>query len=130
LEVEKLTEFKINHLPPSTLSFIGDAVFCLFVRTRLVGKFDYKSGELTKRASQIVSAVSQSKMLTRIDAYLSEDEREIVKRCKNAYSRTMAKNASVSEYHRASGLEGLVGWLYLTGEEERLVEVMEQCLGE
>jgi len=128
--MEKLSEFKINHLPPSTLSFVGDAVFCLFIRTRLAGQFDYKSGELTKRASQVVSAVSQSKMLIRIEEDLSEDEKQIVKRCKNAYTKTVAKNATISEYHRASGLEGLIGWLYLRGEEERLKEVMEECLKE
>jgi len=126
--MEKLTEFKINHLPPSTLSFVGDAVFCLFARTRLIAKYDYKSGELTRRASQIVSAVSQSKMLLRIEDVLSEDESGIVKRCKNAYSKTVAKNASLSEYHRASGLEGLIGYLYLIGDECRLKEILNLCM--
>ena len=126
--MEKLSEFRINHLPPSTLSFIGDAVFSLFVRTRLIHKYDYKSGELTKRAASIVSAVAQSKMLIKLEGSLNEEEADVVKRCKNAYSKTMAKNASASEYHRASGLEGLVGYLYLTGNEDRLREILEECL--
>ncbi|MCL2556293.1 MAG: Mini-ribonuclease 3 [Firmicutes bacterium] len=128
--IEKLTEFKINHLPPSTLSFVGDAVFSLFVRTKLVNKYDYKSGELTKKAASLVSAVSQSKMLIRLDSILTEEEKDIVKRCKNAYSKTVAKNASISEYHRASGLEGLIGWLYLTEDEIRLKKILEFCIGD
>jgi len=125
-----MTECKINHLSPSTLSFLGDAVFCLFVRTRLVDRYDYKSGELTKRASQIVSAVSQSRMLKKIEEVLTDEESDIVKRCKNAYSKTVAKNASIGEYHRASGLEGLIGWLYLTEQEDRLKQILDNCLGE
>ena len=123
-----LDKEKLNSLSASALSFVGDAVFSLFVRERLCAVYDYKSGELTKKAAFIVSACNQSAILGRIEGLLTEEELAVVRRCRNAYSKTGAKNASAAEYHRASGLEGLLGYLHLAGESERLGIVLGECV--
>jgi len=67
-------------------------------------------------------------ILGRIEGMLTEEESDVVRRCRNAYSKTGAKNASAAEYHRASGLEGLLGYLHLAGEHKRLQTVLEECV--
>ncbi|MCL2675281.1 MAG: Mini-ribonuclease 3 [Firmicutes bacterium] len=113
-------------LSPLTLAFVGDAVFTLFIRERLA-LLDLLPAQLTKKAAVLVSAVSQSELLAKLDGFLTEDERDIVRRCRNAHTRSRAKNAGVGEYRRATGLEGLIGHLYLS-KDVRLGEVLDKCL--
>lgn len=115
---------KANQLPATALAFVGDAVFTLYVRYHLAALHDFKTGELTRRAAKTVSAVFQSKILDFIEPELTESELSIVKRCRNAHTNNSAKNASAREYHRATGLEGLLGYLYLTGSNVRLDEIL------
>lgn len=119
---------RINALSPITLAYIGDAVFSLYVRTVMVESADYRSGELNRKVNACVKAVSQSAMLEVIAPELSEEEKEIVRRGRNAHTPAKAKNAGLMEYKRATALEALFGWLYLSGEHERLRYLEALCV--
>lgn len=111
---------------PVVLAFVGDAVYTLLVRERLALSLKYKTGELDRRTAQIVSAHGQSEVLNKILPLMTEEEEEIFKRGRNAKKPTKSKNASVGEYVRSTGFEALLGYLYLTGQMERLEELFFQ----
>ena len=108
----------------TSLSFVGDAVHTLAVRQRLMENRDAKTGLLHRLASKEVNAEAQSHALKRIENVLTEDETDVYKRCRNARQTTMAKHASAVDYKIASGLEGLIGFLYLSGQSERIAELL------
>lgn len=112
-----------------TLAFLGDAVFTLFVREKLVTGHDCKSGRLHKMASDYVCAASQARMLEGITPVLTEEEKEVARRCRNCHNPSHAKNAALSDYKKATALEGVLGFLRLTGQNERLNELMNKCTG-
>lgn len=116
-----------TQLSPVALAFLGDAVFSLYIRQRLVEQHDYKSGMLTKLSSGFVKAVSQSEMLVSLLPRLSDAEREIVRRGRNVHTANKAKNADLSDYKRATALEALLGYLYITEKFDRLKEIMDFC---
>lgn len=120
---EPVAKERARQLNPVVLAFVGDAVYTLCVRQRLALGFGYKTGELNKRASQIVSAHGQSSAAERILPLLREDEEEIYRRGRNAKKPTKSKHATSAEYSRSTGLEALLGYLYLTGQTERLTEL-------
>lgn len=103
-----------------TLAFIGDAVHSLYVRKNLVFEKDEKGAVLNKKASDIVRASAQADFIDKILPILNEEEVEVYKRARNTKKGTRAKNATVGEYNKATGFEALVGFLYLTGQNERL----------
>ena len=113
-------EEKILSLSGVTLAFVGDAVYSLYVREKLAYESTAKSGELNKMASQIVCAKAQANRIDEIFDELTEDEKAVFLKARNAKKGTKAKNASVGEYNKATGFEALVGYLYLTGKYERL----------
>ncbi len=125
--MKKLTVAKASAISPISLAFVGDAVFSLYVRERLTLEHDLKSGELTKLCSRYVNAAAQSKMFTEIFPSLNEEEAAAAKRARNARTGSKAKNAGICDYHRATGLEGLFGWLYLSGQADRLNELQDRC---
>ena len=108
---------------PVVLAFVGDAAYTLFVRERLALALKYKTGELDRLTAEIVSAHGQSEALEKILPLLTEEEEEIFKRGRNAKKPTKSKNASVGEYVRSTGFEALLGFLYLTGQTERIEEL-------
>lgn len=120
---EPVAKERARQLNPVVLAFVGDAVYTLCVRQRLALGFGYKTGELNKRASQIVSAHGQSSAAERILPLLHEDEEEIYRRGRNAKKPTKSKHATSAEYSRSTGIEALLGYLYLTGQTERLTEL-------
>ena len=109
---------------PVVLAFVGDAVYTLLVRRQLALSSECKTGELNKRASAIVSAHGQSGALERVLPLLTEEEEEIFRRGRNAKKPTTSKNATVAEYVRSTGLEALIGYLYLTGQIGRICELL------
>lgn len=119
-----ISEDKARNISPVTLAFVGDAVYSLYVRERLVLSTDYGTGELQKRASLSVSAHGQSEYLEKILPLFTEDETEIYKRGRNAKKATKSKNASVAEYNRSTGFEAVLGYLYLTGRYKRIEELL------
>lgn len=113
---------------PLVLAYMGDAVFEVFVREMLVRKANVQVNKLHKRASSIVKAEAQARMIAAIKDELTEKEKSIYKRGRNAKSHTTAKNASVSDYRKATGFEALMGYLYLNGENKRMTELMEKAV--
>lgn len=117
---DKLSKKSARLLSPITLAFVGDAVYTLFVREKLVFESDRAGGELNKRTSAVVKATAQAEFVRKIMPLLTEEEVDIFKRARNTKKNTRAKNASVSEYNASTGFEALIGYLYLTGEVDRL----------
>ena len=116
----KLSKASARQLSPITLAFVGDAVYTLFVREKIVFENDLKGAELNKRTSAVVKATAQAEFVKKIMPLLTEEEVDIFKRARNAKKGTRAKSASVSEYNASTGFEALVGYLYLIGEMDRL----------
>lgn len=114
---------RVKQMNPVVLAFVGDAAYTLYVRRRLALSSGCKTGELNALATAKVSAHGQSEALARILPLLTEEEEEIFRRGRNAKKPTKSKNASVAEYVRSTGFEALLGYLYLTGQEERIEEL-------
>ena len=112
-------------LSPVTLAFVGDAVYSLYVREKLVLSADYPAGTLQKLTSQQVSAHGQSELIERIFPLFTEEEADVYKRGRNAKKPTKSKNASVAEYNRSTGLEAVFGYLYLTGQYDRISQLLD-----
>ncbi len=117
---EKMDKQRAMCLNPVVLAFVGDAVYSLYVREKLTFNKDCKTGELNKLAVSEVRATAQAEFYKSIENLLTEEEAAIFKRARNAKKATKAKSASVAEYNVSTGLEAVFGFLYLTGEEERL----------
>ena len=109
---------------PIVLAFVGDAVYTLFVRQTLTLNSDAKAGDLHKKASKTVSAVAQSKLAMEIFPLFTEEERDVFLRARNAHTHSSAKNADLADYKKASGLEAVLGYLYLTGQNDRLYQFL------
>lgn len=107
-----------NLLSPSVLAFVGDAVYGLMVRTALA-EVNRPSGELHKLSVKLVNATAQAEAFKLIEAELSEKELSVFKRGRNFKTGNTPKNSSGGDYHTATGLESLFGWLYLSNENER-----------
>lgn len=120
-----ISEQKAKNLSPVTLAFVGDAVYSLYIREKLVLSTDFNTGELQKRTSSSVSAHGQSELLEKIQPKFTEEENDIFKRGRNAKKSTRSKNASVLEYNRSTGFEAVLGYLYLTGQYQRIAELLE-----
>ena len=113
-----------------TLAYIGDAVFELLVRTHILSQGNRPVNKMSRMAIEIVRAENQAKLYHKLLDALDEDELAVLKRGRNAKSHSHAKNASISEYRHATGVETLFGYLYMTGNSERIMELFEICLGE
>lgn len=121
---------KPQELHPLELAYIGDAVYELYVRTHLIKSGVIRPNNLQKAAIDYVSAVSQARRGRRLESILTEEEMDVLRRGRNAKSGHVPKNASVGEYRYSTGLEALIGYLYLTGQEERLNSIIEILLKE
>ncbi len=117
---DKLDEKTARLLSPVTLAFIGDAVYSLYVREKLVFIKDDKGATLNKKTADVVRASAQADFIEKIFHLLTEEEINVYKRARNTKKGTRAKNASVAEYNKATGFEALIGYLYLTGNIARL----------
>jgi len=110
---------------PLALAYIGDTVYDLFIRTKVIAKGNRHVTEMHKESVSFVRAHSQSVSAYALEDVLTEDEMRVLKWGRNAKSNTTPKNADVTEYRMATGFETLVGYLYLSGEDERLAYLME-----
>ena len=118
----------LRNYSPLTLAFLGDCVFDLLIRTVIVERGNRAPECLHKKKSEVVKAGTQSKMAEVLLDRLSEEELAVFKRGRNAKSYSVAKNASVSDYRRATGLEALLGYLYLQDREDRIIELVKLAL--
>ncbi len=120
--------FKNINADPKTLNslalaFIGDTIFDLLTRGMILSEGNAPVNVMHKKAKSIVNATSQSKMYSAIENILTEEELAVMKRGRNAKSHTSAKNQSIVDYRRATGIEALFGYLYLNGEYNRIEEL-------
>ena len=114
-----------NLLSPSVLAFVGDAVYGLYVRTALADT-SRPSGELHKMSAQVVNAAAQARAFAVIEPMLTEKELAVFKRGRNFHTSSTPKNATNGDYHTATGLECLFGWLYLSGDKTRADELFDK----
>lgn len=111
-------------LPALTLAYIGDGVYELFVRRSILEKKGIKAHNLHRQAIKRVNAHAQANLLIKLKDELTQQERDIARRGRNAKSGQVPKNANVGEYRLATGLEALVGYLFLKGQWERIEELL------
>lgn len=121
----KKDEKEVNLMPPLTWAYIGDCVYELYVRTKLINETKLKPHELHIEAIKHVKAQAQAETLKRIYENLSEKEKDIVRRGRNAENHHLPKNANVQDYMYSTAFEALIGYLYLTKQNERLKEILE-----
>ena len=125
LKLEKTKE-EINLLSPLTWAYIGDCVYELYIRTILVNKTNLKPHKLHIETIKYVNAKSQAKFLENIQSKLTEEEKDIVRRARNAKNYHLPKNVEVQEYKLATAFEALIGYLFLTKNYERIEEIINE----
>lgn len=119
----------LNEMSPLTLAFLGDGVYELFVREYLVSKGSCPVKKLHSRAVELVRCEAQSKALSGdLWPLLTEEEQAVALRGRNAHVGHVPKNAEVGDYHAATALEALFGYLYLKGETDRLRQLFAVIL--
>lgn len=112
-------------LPPLTLAYVGDSVFELYVRSRLIAQGRTKVGDLHRAAVRYVRASAQAETLKEIAPHLSGIEQDVVRRGRNAKGHAAPKNASPGDYAAATAFEALLGFLYLSRQSERLEQLLQ-----
>lgn len=126
----KFTENELLSIPSSTLAWIGDAVFSLCAREYELRFYHGKPAKLNKLATIWVNAAAQAELLDKISPNLTQQEQDVVRRAKNAPITTKSKHYGLAEYKRATGLEALIGYLYLLDNNERLNEILGLIFGD
>lgn len=121
----QIPDTDIRTYSPLTLAFIGDGIYDLIIRTIIVGKGNTRASQLHQHTSHLVKAHSQSVMIEYMLPHMTEEEEHIYRRGRNAKSPTMAKNATMTDYRRATGFEALMGYLYLTDQMDRMLDLIE-----
>ena len=121
-------EKRVNEVSPLTWAYIGDAVYELHIRENLVNKTKLKPHKLHLESIKYVKASAQARILHEIEEDLTEEEKEIVRRTRNTKNHHLPKHTEVNEYRYATAFEGLIGYLYLTKQEERLKEILKKCI--
>ena len=129
--MEEFIEFKkditeVKLMPPLTWAYIGDCVYELYIRTKLVNETKLKPHELHIKAIGYVKAKAQAERLKNIYDELTEEEKDIVRRGRNAENHHLPKNSNVQEYMYSTAFEALIGYLYLTKQNKRLKEILEK----
>ena len=119
---------EINLMSPLVWAYVGDSVYELYIRTYLINKTKLKAHDLHVKAIGYVKAKSQADALKKINEYLSEEEKDIVRRARNTQNHHLPKNADPSDYMYSTAFEGFIGYLYLTKQNERLKEILELCI--
>ena len=117
-------EQDIRTYSPLTLAYIGDAIYDLVIRTVVVERANRPNGDLHHITVKYVNAGAQAKMIEALQDKLTEEEQTVYRRGKNSKPHTMAKNATPADYRKATGFEAVMGYLYLKGETERMLELI------
>ena len=123
-------EVDIRTYSPLTLAYIGDGIYDLVIRSLVVAGGNARANDLHHRTSHIVKAKTQAEMIDGLLPVLNETEQDIYRRGRNAKSPTMAKNATMSDYRKATGFEALMGYLYLTDQFERMLFLIRTGLNQ
>ncbi|WP_024832509.1 Mini-ribonuclease 3 [Ruminiclostridium josui] len=120
----------VMNLQPLVLAYIGDAVYEVYIRTMLVINNKSNVNMLHKMSVKYVKAKSQADIVHRVNDKLTAEEQDIVRRGRNAKSATVPKHADVTDYRYSTGFEALIGYLYLTNNYERLMEILRLAVEE
>ena len=123
-----MEEVDVNQMSPLVWSYIGDSVYEQYIRNYLVTHTKLKPHKLHIEATKYVKASAQANILKKLENDLNEEEREIVRRTRNTKNHHLPKNANVQDYMYATAFEGLIGYLHLTKQKERLKEILELSL--
>lgn len=115
-------------LSPLVWAYVGDSVYELFIRTNLVNKSNAKPHKLHIESIKYVKAKAQANILKKIIDNLTEEEKDIVRRGRNTENHHVAKNSNVADYAQSTAFEALIGYLYLTKQDERLEEILKLCI--
>ena len=125
-QVFECGEQDIRSYSPLTLAYIGDGVYELIIRTVVVERANRNVNDLNRIAVRYVKAPAQAGIIEALQPILTEEETDVYRRGRNAKPQSAAKNASLSDYHKATGLEALIGYLYLTGRTDRALELVKK----
>ena len=120
------TKQEVELMSPLTWAYIGDAVYELFIRNKLINETNLKPHKLHIEAIKYVKAKSQAEKLNEIYETLTDEEKDIVRRGRNTQNHHLPKNSNVQEYMYATAFEALIGYLYLTKQNTRLKEILEK----
>ena len=115
-------------MPPLVWAYIGDCIYEIYIRMQLVNNTKLHPHELHVETTKYVKAQAQAQVLTKIEKILTEEEKEIVRRGRNAQNHHLPKNSSLAEYSKATAFEALIGYLYLSKQDERLSQILEKCI--
>lgn len=126
--MNQTTHTKADEYSPLTLAFLGDGVYDLLVRESLVNRANRPAGELNRQKVAMVNCRAQAEYAQLLTPSLSEKELAVYKRGRNAAPKCTPKNGSVADYHSATGLECLFGYLHVNGETERINELFDIIL--
>ena len=121
-------ETEVNLISPLVWAYVGDSVYEVFIRTHLVETTKLKPHKLHIEAIKYVKAKAQAEKLEKLQDILTEKEKEIVRRTRNTENHHVPKNADPKDYMYATAFEGLIGYLYLSGQTERLDEILNKCI--
>lgn len=124
----KKDEAEVNTLSPLTWAYVGDGIYEAFIRTHLINTTKLKPHLLHIKAIDYVKAEAQAKILNKIQENLTQEEKDIVRRGRNAENHHLPKNSTIEEYRYSTAFEALIGYLYLTKRDERLKEVLNMCI--
>lgn len=127
-ELFGMRKVDIKEYSPLALAYIGDAVYDLIIRSLVLNEGNRQVQKMHKRTSSMVQASAQAHIITALNDHLTEEEHAVYKRGRNAKSASPAKNQSVSDYHKATGFEALMGYLYLKKEWKRMLELIKEGL--
>lgn len=127
-ETLQLEPIDVCSYSPLALAYMGDAVYEVLIRTRVMNRGSMQVNKMHKKSASLVKAEAQARMIQALQEELTEEETAVYKRGRNAHSASSAKNASIRDYRMATGFEALVGYLYLTGQYERLLKLVHDGL--
>ncbi len=119
---------EVRLMPPLVWAYIGDCIYEIYIRMQLVNNTKLHPHELHVETTKYVKAQAQAQVLTKIEEILTEEEKEIVRRGRNAQNHHLPKNSSLAEYSKATAFESLIGYLYLSKQDERLSQILEKCI--
>ncbi len=120
---------RVDRLTPSGLAFIGDAVHTLYIRERAIAHSDVVVGTLHTTVTKMVNASAQAKVFDELVSRgaFTADEADVARRAKNAHLHSKAKTASSTDYHKATALEAVIGYVHLSGDKDREHALLELC---
>ena len=125
---EKKEKEEVNLMSPLVWAYVGDAVYELYIRNYLVSTTKLNPHKLHIESIKYVKAASQAHILEKLMPFLSEEEQNVVRRARNTQNHHLPKNANVTDYMYSTAFEGLIGYLYLTGQKDRLKEILQKCI--